>query len=68
MLTSCCVKGGEVVLDYGDFVVLFPVPVLPDGQRLLSSLPSFGVSMLSKQQGADDGKVACRAVGGGSFA
>jgi hypothetical protein len=56
------------VLDYGDFVVLFPVPVLSDGQRLLSSLLSFGVSMLSKQQGADDGKVACRAVGGGSFA
>ena len=35
MLTSGCVKGGEVVLDYGDFVVFFPVPVLPDGQRLL---------------------------------
>jgi hypothetical protein len=31
-LTSGGVKGGEVVLHYGDFVVLFPVPVLPDGQ------------------------------------
>jgi hypothetical protein len=31
-------------------------------------LLSFGVSMLSEQQGAEDGKDACRAVGGGSFA